>query len=423
MIGIPPPTPLFNPDAAAADQLLTPAEIFAGPFGLLAFIFLAPVARLIARRSRPAGLISTGLIWLVATLSPAGTGVLILGVAAGVGWVLLLRRWRELSRIGRHGMIAGVWIGLSLLILPLWWMAPQWWCGWGGSRMAALHVAGFAYFHLRLIGWGVELARDPHLLRPFWPTVCWLAYPPCMRLGPVMRHGDFLKRYAAWDPRAPLPGREIAARFGWLALGVGGLALTEGAVRIVQPGAEDFFAAPQAYSTAALVRLVYAIPVRIYLLLWMYNELAAATSRMVGIRVDNNFDWLPISSSVREFWRRWHVTVGAWLRDYVYIPVGGNRVPLLLSYGAVFAFCAVWHGAAWSFLFWAMSQVLALWVQKRWDGVRTRAKWTQSLRGPVWTAACWLLTMHYQVLTIFIFSDFHYSGWRVLGELARRAAA
>jgi len=421
LIAFPLPTPLFNPDAAASDQLLTPAEIFAGPFGLLAYVPFVPVALLIARRSKPAALLLTGLTWLVATLSPAGAGVLIAGVAAAAGWVLVLRAWRAAGRLSAGGMIAGVWIGLSAMILPLWWTTGHVWCGWGGSRMAALHVAGFAYFYLRLISWGVDLAHAPNLPRPFWTTLSWLAYPPCMRLGPVMRYGDFEARYAAWDPRVGRAWGEIGARLGWMVLGVAALALTEQFVRIVAPGSEDFYAAPQQYSTAALVRLIYVIPVRIYLLLWIYNELAAAVSRMVGIPVDNNFNWLPAATSVREFWRRWHITVGAWLRDYVYIPVGGNRVPLGISYGAVFGFCAVWHGAAWSFLVWAGSQVLALWVQKRWDVVRARVEWTRLLRGPVWVAGCWLVTMHYQVLTIFIFADFQYSGWRVLRELARRA--
>jgi D-alanyl-lipoteichoic acid acyltransferase DltB (MBOAT superfamily) len=182
----------------------------------------------------------------------------------------------------------------------------------------------------------------------------------------------------------------------------------------------NFFAHPEAYSTSRLLRVFYFVPIQAYLLLWMYNELACALSLWIGIRVDNNFDWLPRSVSVRDFWRRWHVTVGSWLRHYIYLPLGGGRTPRLLGLVAVFGFCAIWHGASWSFLAWGASQVIALTVQQGWDQFRKWRGWRNLPSNRLWLVFCWLLTMHYQIATILMFMDFRHWGLRVFGELFSR---
>ena len=424
MIDIPTPAPLFNPLTAPADQALTVWEILAGPFGLTAFLPLIPLLRYLARSKPKTAIIAFGLVWVVATAGPLTTVVLLGGCAAGAGWVLALARLRARDQLGRRTMIALVWIGLSALLAPLWWY-PQWsWYGCvDGSRMAVLHNIGLAYFYLRFIAWGVRLADHPREpLRPL-ETICWLLYPPCMRLGPVLLRDEFLERFDSWKPSSAPPWREIGQRLGFFLIGGFLIGVCMKNTPAVAAAGCDFFAAPENYATRHLVRIFYIVPIQVYLLLWTYNELAAALSIWVGVRVDNNFDWLPSATSVRDFWRRWHVTVGKWLRNYIYIPLGGNRGHVPLNYAAVFGFCAIWHGAAWSFLAWAASQALALLVQRWWDGARRAVGWEGRPAGAWWTALCWLLTLHYQLATIIIFVDFEHVGWRFFGELWRRLFA
>lgn len=419
------PQPLFNPVTAPADLPLTPAELLASPIGLLLFLPLTPLLRLAARRWPRAALLVGGLIWVVATAGPRTTAVLLAGLVLMSAWVLGLGRLRRRQRVSAGTMVALVWLGLCGLIAPLWWISQWDWYGWTGSRLPPLHHVGFAYFLLRFIAWGVDLARNPDdRLRPV-ETLCWLLYPPCMRLGPVLLRRDFLARFDAWDPRAGVPWRDVSRRLGLCTLGGFGLALVAANLPRIPAGAADFFASPGAYSTGALLRVLYLLPLQIYLMLWTYNELAAGLSRWVGIRVDDNFDWLPRAASVRSFWQRWHVTVGAWLREYIYIPLGGNRglggrpglVPL--NYAAVFGFCAAWHGPSWSFVAWGASQTLALIVQRAWDRAWKRAG-RRPPAGRAWTLFCWLLTMNYQAATILMFADFEHLGLRVFAELARR---
>jgi D-alanyl-lipoteichoic acid acyltransferase DltB (MBOAT superfamily) len=411
----PTPAPLFNPLVAAEPP--RPDELWAGPFGLLAFLPLIPVVLLLARWRRRTALILGSLAWLLPTLRPATTVILLAGLAAGWGWLHLLTVLRRRGKLSERWMLTLVWVGLHALAFPLWWHAHP---GWYPSRLAALHNVGFAYFLLRFVAWGVELARNPRTANRFWDTVCWLLYPPCMRLGPVLLRGEFLTRLDAWDPRGSPAWKEGGKRLGLFLLG--GISLGVIGARLL-PTRGDFFAEPQNYTSAELLRLCYLIPVQIYLLLWTYNQLALTIGHWLGLPVDNNFCRLPLATSVREFWRRWHITVGGWLRNYLYIPLGGSRRRATLNTLLTFGYCGLWHGPSWSFLAWALAQAGALLVQRAWDRVTARRLDTGECSGRFqrgWTFVCWLLTMHFAIATILVFADFEHLGSRIAMELWRR---
>ncbi len=413
---LPRPEPIFNPITSPVP--LTPAEMLAGPFGLIAFLPLVPLVLLLAIRFRRLALILGGLAWLLLTVGPVASLVLLSAIATGTCWVIGLGALRRRGRLGSRTMTALVWVGLHALVLPLWWRAQQ---PWYPSRMAALHQIGLAYFLLRLVAWGTELAGKPQLPLRLRETVCWLLYAPCMRLGPVLRREDFLRRFDQWTP---LRSSALLAAAGRLALVLlGGVGIAVVGRQIPTPSAQgvDFFACPQLYATGQLLRVFYLVPVQIYLLLWTYNQLAVGLSQLIGIQVDDNFRRLPLATSVREFWRRWHITVGAWLRDYIYIPLGGGRKRAILNITLVFVYCGLWHGASWSFLAWGLSQAAALTVQRAWDRLRCRLGWQGRSGGRARTAAGWLLTMHYQAASIVVFADFDHLGWRLFSELLGRA--
>lgn len=87
-----------------------------------------------------------------------------------------------------------------------------------------------------------------------------------------------------------------------------------------------------------------------------YSDMAIGLGRMMGFKFPENFNMPYISKSISEFWRRWHITLGAWMRDYLYIPLGGNRVSnkarLYFNLGLVFLISGLWHGASWNFVLW-----------------------------------------------------------------------
>jgi alginate O-acetyltransferase complex protein AlgI len=87
-----------------------------------------------------------------------------------------------------------------------------------------------------------------------------------------------------------------------------------------------------------------------------YSDMAIGIAKMLGFTFPENFDNPYTSQSITEFWRRWHITLGRWMRDYLYIPLGGNKVKsksrLYLNLGLVFFLSGLWHGASWNFIVW-----------------------------------------------------------------------
>lgn len=98
-----------------------------------------------------------------------------------------------------------------------------------------------------------------------------------------------------------------------------------------------------------------------------YSDMAIGLGRILGFDFPENFDYPYISKSITEFWRRWHMTLGSWFRDYVYIPLGGNRVSTsrwILNIAVVWALTGLWHGAAWNFVLWGVMFAVILVLEK-----------------------------------------------------------
>lgn len=85
-----------------------------------------------------------------------------------------------------------------------------------------------------------------------------------------------------------------------------------------------------------------------------YSDMAIGIGRMLGFHFSENFDRPYISKSISEFWRRWHVSLSSWFRDYIYIPLGGNRSHVYRNLFIVFLLTGVWHGVAWNYIFWGV---------------------------------------------------------------------
>lgn len=112
---------------------------------------------------------------------------------------------------------------------------------------------------------------------------------------------------------------------------------------------------------------VFAYTMQIYFDFSGYSDMAIGLGKMLGFDFKKNFDYPYISTSVSEFWRRWHISLGSWFRDYIYIPLGGNRVSTvkhIRNILIVWALTGLWHGASWNFVFWGLYYGLFLLLEK-----------------------------------------------------------
>lgn len=109
--------------------------------------------------------------------------------------------------------------------------------------------------------------------------------------------------------------------------------------------------------------LLGAIALRIYMDFSGYTDMALGLAQMIGIKLPANFNWPYLARNIQQFWQRWHMSLSTWIRDYVYIPLGGNRVgnARRISNGLLaFALCGLWHGAEWNFVIWGLYHGIGL---------------------------------------------------------------
>ena len=119
-----------------------------------------------------------------------------------------------------------------------------------------------------------------------------------------------------------------------------------------------FLINPNIFSSVDHGLAVLGFTIQIYCDFSGYSDIAIGLALLMGFRIKKNFNYPYLSSSLREFWKRWHISLSTWIRDYVYIPLGGNRkgnIRHSLNLIGVMSLFGLWHGASWMFLFWGTS--------------------------------------------------------------------
>jgi alginate O-acetyltransferase complex protein AlgI len=164
---------------------------------------------------------------------------------------------------------------------------------------------------------------------------------------------------------------------------------------------DPFFAHVVDSTTAGVWSLpyVYLYALQIYFDFSGYTDIALGLGLLFGFRWPQNFDRPYLATSIQEFWRRWHMTLSRFLRDYLYIPLGGSRygpVRTCLNLMLTMLLGGLWHGAAWSFLIWGGLHGTFLIVNRVWSGTRAREclRDSEGIVGYLWRLFCLTLTFH-----------------------------
>jgi len=163
---------------------------------------------------------------------------------------------------------------------------------------------------------------------------------------------------------------------------------------------EPVYAAPGSYDGWAALVATYAFTLQIYCDFSAYSDIARGSARLVGVELMLNFDQPYLARNVQEFWRRWHISLSEWFRDYVYLPLGGSRrgrSRTLLNLTATMFLSGLWHGAAWNFVVWGLFHGALLIAHSLWVGrERTRVAWARL--GALGTGLSWFVTFQLVVV-------------------------
>jgi alginate O-acetyltransferase complex protein AlgI len=211
---------------------------------------------------------------------------------------------------------------------------------------------GISFFTFHAISYVVDVKRGDAVAQkgPVDAALYLLLFPQLIA-GPIIRYRDIAAQLATRTvARADLAYG--ARRF------IVGLAKKMLVANLVAGPADHIFALPAAQLTAPLAWLaVVCYTLQIYFDFSGYSDMAIGLGRLFGFRFPENFRYPYAAASVQDFWRRWHISLSSWFRDYVYVPLGGNRVSpgrTHLNLVTVFFLCGLWHGASWTFVAWGL---------------------------------------------------------------------
>ena len=223
---------------------------------------------------------------------------------------------------------------------------------------------GISFYTFQLLTYVVDVYRDDaKVQKSYWNVLLYAAlFHQCIA-GPIVRYKTIDNELFSGIPRKPELAEGVSrfatglAKKVLLANPCGSLAesliLSESAAANVAASAQALAKLP---ALGAWVGLI-AYGMQIYLDFSAYSDMAIGMGQMLGLHYLENFNYPYISRSVTEFWRRWHMSLGAFFRDYVYIPLGGSRCGFLrglFNAFVVWALTGLWHGASWNFLLWGL---------------------------------------------------------------------
>jgi len=267
---------------------------------------------------------------------------------------------------------------------------------------------GISFFTFMAISYVIDTYRGQLVPASFARFAVFQAFFPHLVAGPIVRASELLPQLeSARDPRRVNLSRAFVLIVSGLFLKV--VIANHLAVHIV----DEVFAAPNQHSSLEVLLAVYGYAVQIFADFCGYTNIAIGIALLLGFEFPQNFASPYAAVSLQDFWRRWHMTLSRWLRDYLYIPLGGNRKGRILTYRNLmltFVLGGLWHGAAWTFIVWGAIHGVGLSVERL-------IGWRPSSRAGEWLGR--LVTFHVVCFAwIFFRADSFGSAGQVIVRLA-----
>lgn len=229
----------------------------------------------------------------------------------------------------------------------------------------------------------------------------YVAFFPQLVAGPIERASHLLPQFDRsathrWSTEDAIIGARLIV-FGMFKK----VLIADPLARLVEP----VYASPLLFDGWSALIATYAFTLQIYCDFSAYSEIARGSARMFGIHLMRNFDQPYLTTDMTDFWRRWHISLSTWIRDYLYLPLGGSRrgrVRTLVNVTITMFLSGLWHGAAWNFVLWGLFHGALLVLThgfRHWRSLARDPDWSSPLKD----AAGWWLTFHFVVVGWILF--------------------
>ena len=255
---------------------------------------------------------------------------------------------------------------------------------------------GISFFTFQAISYVLDVRRGTVVAeRDIVNTGLYISFFPQLVAGPIVRASDFLpqlRENKVFNAEKFLIGMKLFL-VGFIYKSVFSDSIS--------PFVDEVYGDLASFDARSKVMATVGFYGQIYFDFAGYSMMGIGVARMLGFELMRNFAYPYISTSISEFWRRWHISLSTWLRDYLYIPLGGNRqggamrqrnlmITMLLG--------GLWHGASWNFVLWGGLHGIALSIHKAWANATSGIPRTVAA-GVLWGVAAWVLTQLFVLLT------------------------
>lgn len=274
--------------------------------------------------------------------------VLYMLCSIGIGYAsgLLIEKWRENKRAK---IVLILSIGLHIVVLFFFKVAPS------------LPI-GISFYTFQVVSYIADVYRgDVKAQKKLIYFAAYVSMFPQLIAGPIVRYADIEKQLEHRTHSL----EKAAVGIRRFVLGLAKKVLLANTLGELC----EIFAVSSDKSVLYYWMYAIAFMLHIYFDFSGYSDMAIGLGKIMGFDYLENFNYPYISGSITEFWRRWHISLGSWFRDYVYIPLGGNRVSkgrYLFNIFVVWALTGLWHGGAWTFVIWGLFYAGLLMMEKMW---------------------------------------------------------
>ena len=238
--------------------------------------------------------------------------------------------------------------------------------GFSAPVLYVILPAGISFYTFESMSYVIDVyRRKVKSTDNFFDFALFIAFFPKLVAGPIMRIDDLLPQI---ERKRVVTSEYILSGVTLILVGLFRKVVIADAIGGV---VDVIFSNPAAHTTPELLKGIYLFALQIYCDFSGYSDIARGSSRLLGMDLMLNFDHPYFSANITEFWRRWHISLSTWFRDYLYIPLGGNRVAKWRGYlntMIVFLVSGLWHGAAWTFVAWGGLHGLFLVVHRMLSG-------------------------------------------------------
>lgn len=267
--------------------------------------------------------------------------------------------------------------------------------GLNETTISIVLPVGISFYTFQTLSYTIDVyARRLQPRDSLLDVALFVAFFPQLVAGPIVRARTFLPQLEARRRLALVPVQACLCLF------LIGFFKKAAVSDSLAPFIDQVFAEPALYATSAILGAVLLYAAQIYCDFSGYSDMAIATAGLLGYRLPRNFAAPYLACDLSDFWRRWHISLSSWLRDYLYVPLGGNRHGTAITYRNLMltmVLGGLWHGAGMNFLFWGFLHGLGLIVHKEWRWAMTMMGWRPP-DTPPWS---WLLRLLGLALTVY----------------------